>query len=91
MVFEAYAQVNRERLAGIPYVSTYLDDMSAYLVHSGASRVVDLFQPTPAVTMGANLRVKLGTSTFLTYDIQRTYDEEGLPVDKMSIGTETSF
>lgn len=91
MTFEAQAQVNRERLAMIPYVSTYIDDMTAYFIHSGASTLTDFFQPTPAITMGANLRVKLGTSTFLTYDIERTFDDQGVPVDKMTIGTETSF
>lgn len=91
MDFEARAGLNRERLSQIPVVSQYLDGLDAYYVRPGAATVPELFEPSGSVLMGAQLRFKLGESTVLSYDYQRSFDQEGEPVDQMTIGTATSF
>lgn len=91
MDFEARAGLNRERLAQIPVVSRYLDGLDAYFIHPGAATFGELFEPSSAVLMGAQLRIKLGASTVLSYDYQRSFDRDGAPVDQMTIGTSTSF
>jgi hypothetical protein len=91
MDLEARAGLNRERLAQIPVVSQYLDGLDAYYIHSSATQVKELFTPSQSVLMGAQLRFKLGESTVLSYDYQRSFDQAGEPVDQMTIGTQTSF
>jgi hypothetical protein len=91
MDFEARAGLNRERLSQIPVVSEYLDGLDAYYVRTGAPSVSELFGPSQEALMGAQLRVKLGESTVLSYDYQLSFDQDEEPVSQMSIGTETSF
>ncbi len=89
--FEARAGLNRERLAEIPVLSNYLDGLSGYFIHKDVDSNSDLFDMNPSVVMGATAEIALGESTVLAYDFQRTFDADGQPVDKMSIGTQTSF
>ncbi|MEX2443842.1 MAG: hypothetical protein WD492_09570 [Alkalispirochaeta sp.] len=51
----------------------------------------ELFERSSSVIMGAQLQIALGESTALSYEVQRTYDSSGEAVDKMTIGTQTSF
>jgi hypothetical protein len=88
---EARAGLNRERLAQIPVLSNYLNGLNAYFAHENVTSNADLFDMNPAVIMGARAEIGLGESTTLIYDFQRTFDANGDPVDKMSIGTQTSF
>lgn len=53
--------------------------------------MVELFEPSQSVLMGAQLRIKLGESMVLSYDYQRSFDRAGERVDQMTIGTQTSF
>jgi hypothetical protein len=91
MDLEARAGLNRERLAQIPLLSNYLDGLDAYYIHPGATSFGELFSASSNVLMGAELRIKLGESTTLSYNYQRSYEADGEAVDQMTIGTQTSF